>query len=630
MSHPTAGSRSPRPARRGRRLFSGLVAGLLGIGLTLGAVPAAHAADDVYFCGDSQPYVPVAEVEAFAVGEAVTGLSVTHGTSPDPFTGTYVGYLADALGKGKDLLLFRLSSPVIDGADGIAGAGIWAGMSGSPVYHDGKLVGAVSYSISPDTLPIAGVTPAEYMKSIGSTVVNAAAVRTTSANLTDATATTAASLKGTTFTPIRAVKVAGASGTLQNAFANRTLARTPRTAKAASFLRSGGFTAAAAVSATIPDTFVPGGSIAALYASGDLVTGAVGTVTAVCGNTVWAVGHPMSSVGRTSLLMANASTALIVPDRTGVQGSYKQVSAFGEPVGMITEDRNAGIRGTTGAVIDFPVDVAVQGPTGSAVTSYHADVADQQLAASAVAYLVGEAAVEQLDQVGSGTGEVTWTIGYRRANGDVGELTNSQVVADPDYFPDLIGTPAANDAWTITGSDLEDVTVTGVHVTLKLLDDDAVSYKASGVQLFSRGTWKSLSGVKLKAGSTVSVRPLYLQLTNGKRDDKVPGDPLDITLSKSARTSGYLKFAGANAMAADCADDPSGDPDCADFGDAIDPGDFADFDELLAALDDEQPDSLVTAKLYTKLKKGSSRRYFSWTGPGVVTGSAKVSFGIKA
>jgi hypothetical protein len=630
MSHPTAGVRPPRPAHRGRRLFSGLVAGLLGIGLSLGAVPAAHAADDVYFCADSQPYVPVAEVEAFDVGEAVTGLSVTHGTSPDPFTGTYVGYLADALGKGKDLLLFRLSSPVIDGADGIAGAGIWAGMSGSPVYHDGKLVGAVSYSLSPDTLPIAGVTPAEYMKSIGSTAISAAAVRTTSANLTDASRTTAASLKGTTFSPIRTVKVAGAAGTLQNAFANRTLARTPRTAKAASFLRSGGFVAAAAVSDTIPDTLEPGGSIAALYASGDLVTGAVGTVTAVCGNTVWAFGHPMDSIGRTSLLMANASTALIVPDRTGVEGSYKQVSAFGEPIGMITEDRNAGIRGTKGSVSDFPIEVAVQGPTGSLLTTYRTAVADQEMTASAVAYLVGEAASEQLDQIGAGTGEVTWTIAFTRANGDHGELTNSQVVADSDYFPDLIGTPPADDAWTITENDLEDVTITGVQVTLKLLDDDAVSYQASGVQLLSGGTWKSLSGVKLKAGSTVSVRPQYVRYTNDKRGDKVPGDPFDLTLSKSARTSGYLRFAGANSMAADCADDPSGDPDCSDFGDSVDPGDFADFDELLAALDDEQPDTLVTAKLYTKLKKGSSSRYTSWTGPGVVTGRAKVTFKIKA
>ena len=78
------------------------------------------------------------------------------------------------MGKGKDLLLFQLSSPVIDGTGGLKPAGIWAGMSGSPVYSsDGALIGAVSYSLNYDNLPVAGVTPAEYMKTIGSTLADA-------------------------------------------------------------------------------------------------------------------------------------------------------------------------------------------------------------------------------------------------------------------------------------------------------------------------------------------------------------------------------------------------------------------------------------------------------------------------
>ncbi|MBI5027877.1 MAG: hypothetical protein HZB48_03510, partial [Actinobacteria bacterium] len=232
--------------------------------------------------------------------------------------------------------------------------------------------------------------------------------------------------------------------------------------------------------------------MAALYSSGDLLAGAVGTVTAVCGATVWAFGHPMDYTGRTSMLMANASTALIVPDSTGSEGSYKQVSQFGAPLGMITQDRFVGIRGTTGDVEAFGIEVAVQGPSGTPLATYSGDLASQELTPSAVAYLVGTAAMEQLDQYGAGTGRLSWTIAYRRADGSIGSFTNSQVVADSSWFLDEIGTPPAEDAWAIVDNAFEEVAITGVQVTLTLLDDDAITYAPSGIQLRdAAGTWRS-------------------------------------------------------------------------------------------------------------------------------------------
>lgn len=621
---------------RGRRLTAALATAVLTAGLLAGATTSAQAVG-TFFCPDAtQPYAPVADVEGFAPGQPVTGLSVTHGTSPQAFSGTYLGFIDDALGKDKDLLLFRLSSPVIDGTEssgGLKGAGIWAGMSGSPVYDGaGRLIGAVAYSLNAENLPIAGVTPAEYMKSIGTSPVNPAAqVRATRANLRTSAAGTAAagtSLVGGTFSQVRTVNVAGTAGTKQNAFANRTLARTPRSAAAASFLRSNTFRPAAAqAQASVPQPLVAGGTIVATYTSGDWLSGAIGTVTAVCGNTVWAFGHPMAYTGKASLVMANASTALIVPDGAGIYGSYKQVSQIGAPQGMVTEDRLVGIRGTLGAVRSFGIDVDVQNAAGAHIANYTVGVADPEVAASAVAGITGQAAYEGLDQYGAGTGEVTWTIDYRREDGSTDSLTNSQVAYDSYSFPDVINTPPADDVWAITTNEFEDVAITHVQVTLKLVSSDALSYEASDVQVRIKGAWKALSDRRLKAGGTYSVRPRYAITKNGRSHGTTAGDAVSLKLRSSARKSGWFQFAAANHPGEVCTTDENGDTECEEWDE--DTPSFSSFDDLVATLDEAQSDSLVLGESHYRLKKGSTGRDFTWTGPGVVSGSAKASFSIR-
>src|SRR3954471_18657147 len=85
----------------------------------------------------------------------VTGLTGSKGTQPDGFTGQVIGVLKDGIMPGLDMIMVRLSSPEIDRV------GIWAGMSGSPVYAaDGRLIGAVSYGLAFGPSPVAGVTPA--------------------------------------------------------------------------------------------------------------------------------------------------------------------------------------------------------------------------------------------------------------------------------------------------------------------------------------------------------------------------------------------------------------------------------------------------------------------------------------
>lgn len=626
--HDASAPHQSRPKAWSRRVGAILLAGALGLGMTAAATPAQAASPG--FCSDgSQPYVPVSEARAWTAGHAVTGKTVSQGTDPEGFTGSYVGYIADALGKGKDLLLFRLSNPTIDGSNGIKGAGIWAGMSGSPVYDgDGRLIGAVAYSLNAENLPIAGVTPAEYMKTIGTTAVSTTAklVRTTAANAKVSAAGTrvaGTSLTGAQLSQVKTVNVAGPAGTKQNAFTNRTLARTPGSAGAASLLRSHSFMAAPQ-QVTSAKPLVAGGNIAVTFTSGDLITGSIGTVTAICGNTVWAFGHPMNLDGKTSLLLTNASIALVVPDGAGLVGSYKQVSEIYAPVGMITEDRNAGIRGTIGAVTGFPLTVNVQNPQGKQVQSYVAKVAYPDVSASAVALLTGQAALEQLDQYGAGTGELNWTISFKRGNGKTGKFSNSQVISDRSAFPDEIGAPPANDVWALTQQNYENVTITGVSVTLKLLSADALSYRVSKVERLSNGTWSNLAGSKLKAGSSYTLRPVFQVIRNDKPAGTQAGTKFSIKLSKSARTKGSMKVAAVNDSDSCVVEDD--ELVCEEW----DPSELAgDFDELIALLDAQPSNAALSGKLTYKLTKGSKTSGYSWKGPGVMLGSSTAGFTIK-
>src|ERR1700761_4972044 len=98
---------------------------------------------------------PLADVKRGLRGVAYT---VFEGVTPEPMEVEILGVLKDSLGPGQDLILARLHGQKPEYT------GVVAGMSGSPVYINGKLVGALSYRIGQFTKePIAGITPIEYM-----------------------------------------------------------------------------------------------------------------------------------------------------------------------------------------------------------------------------------------------------------------------------------------------------------------------------------------------------------------------------------------------------------------------------------------------------------------------------------
>lgn len=606
------------------------VAALTATGLAAATTPARAAT--TAFCADgSTPMAAVADVEAYPAGTPVTGTSVVNGTTPTGFTGSYIGYVADGLGKGKDLLLFQLSSPVIDGTGGLKPAGIWAGMSGSPVYSsDGALIGAVSYSLNYDNLPVAGVTPAEYMKTIGSTLADApVTVRVDKQNLNRAegrtTAAQSAALNGGTAMHQVSLANVAVTSTQGTKLTNALLSRMPKgSSEAAARLRSKSFNAVGVEAAGGPanQPLVVGGNIAAVYSTGDGMIGAVGTVTAMCGTDVWAFGHPMDFAGKTTLGLANASAALIVPDATGIIGSYKQTSMIGDPQGMITQDRLVGIKGSIGATTGYPVTLSVRNAEGVQVDRRSSTVVMPDAGPDVAANLVGNAVIEDLDNYYNGTLRFAWNISYRTESGLTGTLKKHQSYAGTDVVAAGPAYDVGDDVWALLYNDYDRVEITGITMYATLVSEDALVYQPSGVQYKKGSTWLTLSGKKLKHGGTYSVRPLYAFTVNGRKQGAtVLGDARSVTLSSKALKKGSLTYF-STADAVNCNID---EEECDEF----EYPDVSSFDELLDVLAETQPNDEVTQKLTWSRKGGTSTSRKLFTGPGVVTGSASVSFKIS-
>lgn len=254
------------------------------------------------------PLLPLEEVE---IGDRGVVRTVLRGVEPVDLPLELVGVLEDYLGPGRDLILARLEGEQAEFT------GVAAGMSGSPVYVDGRLVGALAYSFGIfGKEPIAGVTPIELMLEGGA-------------------AGSAGGGEGATplATPLVMVGVPPA---VREEFADEWEALGLQPVEGAA--GAGGEHAANA-------ELRPGSPVAAVLASGDATIAATGTVTRVEGDRVWAFGHPFLGEGEIEVPMARAEVVWTLAS----WASSSKISSVGEVVGAVYQDRLPAIRGKLGA-----------------------------------------------------------------------------------------------------------------------------------------------------------------------------------------------------------------------------------------------------------------------------------------
>jgi hypothetical protein len=461
----TLSARAHRKARLTSVLVAMSAAGAACLAGTT-AVPTAAAADD---CVTAYPKADLTR------DQDVNGLTVTAGTVPEAFTGKIAGVLTDGIAPGVDMILAELDSTAL------RKNGIWAGMSGSPVYADAdhtQLVGAVSYTLNEGATTLAGITPAADMLAL--TPGEAAPLVKLSPAVTrrlvaDGVATSAEAASGMRQLPTPI----GISGLTSSRFKQMAgwLDDHGPVARAV-----GG--AAAADAATVAD-IVPGGNVAASFGYGFVTAAATGTVTAVCGSDVIAFGHPFAYTGDATYSLHPADAVAIVPG--GTLGGFK-LANLGDPVGAITGDHLAGINGTLGKELpEYDVTSTATYGAKTVTGTTHVTVPDMVADAGlANAFAVSDRA---LDKQSKGTADASWTITGLRRNGTPFTLTRDDVYTDSADVASAPVSQLAMALYSLLENETEKVTITSVSTTTALRDD-ATQYRIGRVFWRSGTAWR--------------------------------------------------------------------------------------------------------------------------------------------
>lgn len=309
-------------------------------------------------------YFPLEDVRTGQKGVART---VFAGAEPEEFSLEVLGVLPGFPAPRKSVIIARLSGAQVERTS------VFAGMSGSPVYIDGKLVGAIAYAFPFAKEPIAGITPIKQMiemfeqgrqssegrdkmgflrepravsysqlmgvdwKSQLTQGQNTAGVNFVAPV---ASGSPLAALLGQQFAPI-------ATPLVFNGFSPQAVAQFGPQLQSQGLMPVAGIGGSSAITPlgkVTEQTLAPGTSISVELVRGDYSVAASGTVTHRDGERIYAFGHPFLSLGSSDMPMSESKVVTVIPNTLN---SFK-LSVAGQMVGSISQDRSTGIYGQLG------------------------------------------------------------------------------------------------------------------------------------------------------------------------------------------------------------------------------------------------------------------------------------------
>jgi hypothetical protein len=308
--------------------------------------------------------IAVSEIHAGMRGVAYT---VFEGVKPESMEVEVLGVLHNVNGPKGDIILVRLHGQKVEYT------GVVAGMSGSPVYLDGKLAGALAFRIGEFSKePIAGVTPIADMLEIN-------ALDHSPAEETSAVKPSVNAIAGKTASPGDASALPAST----QDFANYLKPiETPLVfngfSEQAIQLFSGQFASAGIVpvmgAGSVSDDKQPepieaGSAISAVLVRGDMDIEATCSVTYVDAQRLLACGHPLLQFGSVDLPMNKAE---VLATLASPMNAFKIVNTT-EPVGAFVQDRHTGIMGVFDRQPEMiPVTLSIHSNTG--VKQFHYEV----------------------------------------------------------------------------------------------------------------------------------------------------------------------------------------------------------------------------------------------------------------
>jgi hypothetical protein len=362
----------------------------------------------------SRASVETLPVDSLRAGMSGFGVTVFQDTRLDTFAVTILGVLKGNR-PGGDLILARAGGAYLEKT------GIIAGMSGSPVYVHGKVIGALAFAWPFTKEPIAGITPIREMLA-DLAIPAGGSGRSPRDDPDERYGSLGAPPVGAAVYPGGATPI-----TTPVALAGFTPAAT---AFLDPWLRERGFLASPGGSTQgggSCDSIVPGAAVGVQLIRGDWSATAIGTATYRDGDRVLAFGHPLFALGDVELPLTAATIVTVMPSQ---QISNKMGSAT-RTCGTLAVDRSVGVAGALGPAPSMvPVAIRVEGAPGR-VRRYHFEVARSRfLTPGLVAATVVNSISEALYDMGSATTryDVTYYL-----NGGTAHLSrgNAWVVPGP-------------------------------------------------------------------------------------------------------------------------------------------------------------------------------------------------------
>jgi hypothetical protein len=466
-----------------------------------------------------------------------TGRTVWQGDTIEEFQVHIIGVLRNVVGPRRDLILAKLEGGPL------AHTGVIAGMSGSPVYIDGKLVGAVSYSLGAFSKePIAGITPIAEM-------IDAATLETPRPPMGTRARLELPVTRDSVAAAVRAsmswarpfadrpgdVQTFGDGVSGQVATMMRPIATplslggfSPDVADmlGASF-RDYGFMpmAGAGAASQMPTRTAgvasesplhPGSAVGVNIVSGDFNMGATGTVTEVVGNKVYAFGHPFFNLGPIAFPMTKAYIHALLPSMT----SSMKISTLGDVVGTVQQDRATTIAGLTGSgPSTIPVKISLESERGFK-KQFEFKVVNDQLFTPLFTYA---SILSTLTSYERETGAATFNI-----KGTMNVKSHGQIKFEDLFSGNTASTSAAGSIMApltfLLDNDFEPIQIEAVDLTIQ-------SFEQPRTATIER-VW--LDGVRARAGRTV---PLKVLMRGYRGEEVVQTVPLEIPANATGSLS---------------------------------------------------------------------------------------------
>lgn len=375
---------------------------------------------------DAKQIMPVSQLKR---GMRGYGLTVFQGTKIEKFDFEVLGVLKQ-MNTGKDLILVRIGGGPVNTRQ----TGVIAGMSGSPCYINGKMIGAIAYGAPYAKEPVGMLTPiADMLEAWDENLPKHASGYSSPQSLSQSM-----SIGGKTVNKID-IDESGDSGTevtngvlhmqplmmplMVSGLSQRGIGRLAEILRPFHIQPMAG--PGGRGMGDIKASLVPGAAVGVSLATGDIDITGIGTLTYRRGNRIVAFGHPMLSIGAIDAPMTTAYVADVI---SSYQSSIKLASPI-KTVGRVFQDRPWSVAGAVGSMPKtIPLKIAINDQAFGRNRTYKVNVINHPLLASRlISLILGEAIFETHSTPGDATAEVT----YEAVADQIGKITRTNVFFDP-------------------------------------------------------------------------------------------------------------------------------------------------------------------------------------------------------